>query len=557
MTQPLRDKVYWKRRWQHYRESPRGYVDFFLEILHEILWETPIEILISVHENECTAVAGCHASGKTRTAAGLVLAFAHIWPDSRVVTTATRGRAVREQLWAEIAEIHGKAYIPYEYIGADGKVQIKKGSLGSECLEECLKFPGATPEQPKRRVAIGFKGEERVEESHQGFHAGRVFFVIDEASSIAPSIFRSHMKILNNPQSRFLVLGNTLRGSGPFYDAFRPGSKFKTFCIDAADTPNVKHGREVIPGMCTREWVAQMSSEFGKDHPFVRMAVHAKFPETDYNLLIPPEWLELSFERHRKMIEEGFVPRGRKNLGCDVAGRGANQTVLCKRQFNFVHEFSGYGSCTVSETTSRLRYYLMQGWAIAIDAIGLGEGVGDELDKTYSELIEKAKSDEELMSVPEVRAVRVSEATKLREASANFEFANLRSALCWRVREALDPKGRIQLAIPETNALRQEAMMTWEFDRYGRILVEPKESVKKKLGGRSPDYFDSLMQTFALPDDEWLLEEEEAGEQPDEAKSKTIREKEETPGERLDEELFPDIEIGDESLFGNLTFGGL
>jgi hypothetical protein len=53
-------------------------------------------------------------------------------------------------------------------------------------------------------------------------------------------------------------------------------------------------------------------------------------------------------------------------------------------------------------------------------------------------------------------------------------------------------------ALPKIPALSGELTNTTYLFKGDRLLLEPKESVKSKLG-RSPDFFDALMLTFASP----------------------------------------------------------
>ena len=50
--------------------------------------------------------------------------------------------------------------------------------------------------------------------------------------------------------------------------------------------------------------------------------------------------------------------------------------------------------------------------------------------------------------------------------------------------------------LPPDSQLAEEATeIRWSFRSDGKIIIEPKEDIKKRLG-RSPDKFDALANTF-------------------------------------------------------------
>jgi hypothetical protein len=82
-------------------------------------------------------------------------------------------------------------------------------------------------------------------------------------------------------------------------------------------------------------------------------------------------------------------------------------------------------------------------------------------------------------------------------ASQKNRFANKRSECWWAVRDALQG-GALSLVDDDLLAGDLTAPKFW-YDRIGRILLEPKDGIRTRLG-RSPDSGDALSLTFALPD---------------------------------------------------------
>ena len=68
-----------------------------------------------------------------------------------------------------------------------------------------------------------------------------------------------------------------------------------------------------------------------------------------------------------------------------------------------------------------------------------------------------------------------------------LEFANMRSELWWRFREALDPQSGDDVALPPDRRLAaQLAAPTWRL-RGKAILIESKDDIRKRLGASTDD----------------------------------------------------------------------
>lgn len=490
----------WAEKVLRYRK-PGGWIAMVHEIFGfptEWLWEKLQELLNSVQNNKFTAITGGHEVSKTFGAALCVNCFLHLNPDSRVIITAHKDRAIREQLWPEVARIHA--------IGDNRLKQMgQPQGLGSRCLTLKIVFEGCPS-----WFAVGFKGEDKSIESFQGFHSprGRLLYVIDEASAMGNSVptlmFDAHRKMVTNDRCRFLMSGNPIHSTGPLRDALRPGSKFHQITINALETPNVKTGREIIPGMVTKGRIDELREEIGEDHPFWRMAVLGKFPEREFDSLIPPDWIDLSNDRWEELHkDDGFKPKGRKILGADIAGAGADRTVFCFRQGACVLKWERWGNLKTTESSGQLIVWMRRDWDVASDAIGIGEGVAHPIEEEMER--EEAKSQEKgkEFDFPEFKGVKGSESTDKRDMTGTFGFTDLRSYLLWKLREALDPNGDIKLAMPRDEKVKMQfTAPSWRIVGKGKIEVESKKSLKKKLGGKSPDELDATMNTFAFPDDD-------------------------------------------------------
>ena len=120
--------------------------------------------------------------------------------------------------------------------------------------------------------------------------------------------------------------------------------------------------------------------------------------------------------------------------------------------------------------------------AVKIDSIGVGFGVIGELRNAASRGEHRAH----------IAAVNVAE-----KASQPDKYVNLRAELWWEVGRGLSEQRGWDLSGME-NADQTVAQMLeprWDVDPKGRIRVEPKPEIIKRLG-RSPDDADALLLAF-------------------------------------------------------------
>ena len=84
----------------------------------------------------------------------------------------------------------------------------------------------------------------------------------------------------------------------------------------------------------------------------------------------------------------------------------------------------------------------------------------------------------------------------LTDITGQYTFANMRAYLFWCVRDWLNPDNENNAMLPPGGSLFEEATeIKWSFLSNGRIIIEPKEDIKNRMG-HSPDEFDALANTF-------------------------------------------------------------
>lgn len=462
------------------------------------------DIISSVQYNPMTAVASGTARGKDYVAACAAICFMYLtprWKDGKLVKntkiamTAPTARQVNNIMIPEISRLFRNAgFLPGRLLSSGIRTDYDEWFL------------------------TGFKAGDDNIEAWSGFHAVNTMFIVTEASGISEATYNA---IEGNLQgnSRFLIVFNPNITTGYAARAMK-SDRFVKFRLNSLNAENVVKKQLVIPGQVDYEWVKdkvlnwcssiqQVDFNSGegdfewegclyRPNDLFRVKVLGMFPKVAEDVLIPYEWIEIANENWKKLQEEGFNPVKSCKLGSDVAGMGRDNSVLCPRYGNYVPKFETHQSAGKADhmhvAGMHIPFISDKKTKAYIDTIGEGAGV-------YSRLQE--------LGYRNVYSCKYSESARgLNDITRQYEFANMRAYCYWAVRDWLNPKNGFGAALPPCDKLMEEATETkWFFMSDGRIAIEKKDEIKKRIK-RSPDYFDSLANTFYPRDYEFISDEE-------------------------------------------------
>jgi phage terminase large subunit len=442
-----------KAGFERMQRDPAGWIT---EFLGADLWEKQIEIAESVRDHRRTAVKSCHGSGKSYLSARIVIWFLHAFPGSMVLTTAPTNNQVENILWRELRS------------AAAAK---RKPLLGGKPLN--VRYDIA-PDW----YALGFKAADTEPDRFQGFHSTYPLVVIDEAAGVAPTVYEALDAVMTAENARMLLIGNPTNPAGMFYDAFHSDrSLYNLITIAASDTPNIKAGRTIRPYLITQQWIDDVVTKFGEDSAYVQSRVHAQFPRTGVDTLIPLGWAEAAANRS-ELID--WTSTNTVEAGVDVARTGTDESVITLRCGVDVLGFQAWNGYDLMQSVGRIRSvvdpYREAGrlGKIKVDSIGMGAGVADRLRELGYDVVD----------------VNVSTSSSDPE-----KWPNLRHELWWELRE-LFHRNEINGVTDETT-IGQLTSVKYGFDsRHSMPIIESKEQMKKR-GLRSPDRAESLMLAFA------------------------------------------------------------
>lgn len=427
----------------------------FAEVmLGDTVWSTQREILQSVAQYPRTAVKACHASGKTFTAAEVVLWWITSHQEAVAVTTAPTWTQVERLLWGEIRHAVSRAKIKYP------KPSISSLELG----------PG--------RYAIGLSTNEGVR--FQGFH-GNVLIVLDEAPGILPEIYEAIEGIRAGGDVRVLALGNPTIASGPFYDAFAANREsWNLITISAFETPNLagltvesllqlpeeQLNQDVCPYLTTRRWVKEKYFEWGPGHPLWEARVLGNFPLQSEDALLSLAWLEAA--KYREGSAEGPL-----HAGLDVAGPGEDETVLCVRRGPRIVLLKAWaGKDPRGDVLAALLPFKSRLQTVNVDSVGIGYYMAKHLKDQGVQ----------------VREVNVGE-----KARDSEKYANLKAELYWGLRARAQEGDLAGLA--DERAIAQLAGIRYSHNSRGQIVIESKDDARRR-GVKSPDRAEAVMLAF-------------------------------------------------------------
>lgn len=481
---------------------------FVREALGVNLDEEQQAILRSVQKNPRTSVASGTARGKDFVAACAAVCFLYLTPkwrrndrgeielaeNTKVALTAPTDRQVRNIMMPEISRLFNRA---------------KK--RGISLIGRLTTYDIRTDND--EWFLTGFKADEQNHEAWSGFHAVHTMFIVTEATGISDNTFEA---IEGNLQgdSRILIVFNPNTPVG-YAARSQKGDRWTKFQLNSLTAPNVIQKRVIIPGQVDYSWVIdklenwcqkispfevipemddfQFEGQWYRPEDLFRKKVLGKFPKVGDDVLIPEQWLELAHQRWRENNGKEPVGNETRILGVDIAGMGRDCTVFCERKGSFVAPFTAFNSGGKAEHMeiagkifARRRQY--PDMYVSIDTIGEGAG-------TFSRLLELDR-EQYILSCKYSEGAKGENDKPLSDVTGQYNFLNMRAYLFWAVRDWLNPANDTGAMLPPDDVLDEEATeIRWGFRSDGRIFIEPKEDIKKRLE-RSPDRFDALANTF-------------------------------------------------------------
>jgi hypothetical protein len=392
-----------------------------------------------------------------------------VHPDGIAVTTAPTWIQVQKIIWGEIRRVMSLARARAQLV------------LPVPNQTELTIAPG--------NYALGLSTDDSTR--FQGFHAGKVLIVLDEAPGVRGEIYEAVEGIAAGGDVHVLALGNPVTAGGPFYEAFTSDrGRWKTFTIDAFDTPNLEgfsldqlrslpphlpeshplFSHAPRPYLTTRRYVYESFWKYGEASAFWQARVRGQFPEQAEDALISLRWLEAAHEPRRLPNDDL-----RLYAGIDVAEAGNDETVCVIRSARgrivAMESWRGNSRGPVIAFLNQFKDRLEE---INFDRAGVGAYFADDFEH---------------LGFRNVNGINVGEATRF-----SSRFRNLKAELYWALRERFQ-EGQVS-GLTDQLATAQLASIRYEINPRGLVEIESKDEMRKR-GVKSPDRAEALMLAFA------------------------------------------------------------
>lgn len=466
---------------EHYRSNPLDYIVERLGIRRETLdwlllpeysthrWdgtENPfVRILKGLVNNRWVGVESGTGTGKTMIGACIVLWFLECFENSLVVTTAPKRDQLALHIWREINRLHSR---------------FNKGELLSLKLK--------MNENSEDWLAVGFvagvKANEDSSTKAQGFHAEHMLIIFEETPGIPQPIITAFENTSIGPHNLILAFGNPDHQLDNLH-RFCQLDRVEHIRISGLDHPNVVlKNSNFIPGAQSEEGIKGMKNRYGDElHPLYLSRARGISPAQASDSLIKIEWCITATKKYleycddKGIIDESKI-EGLRMLGVDVANsESGDKAAIATGKGEVLLKVEDF-PCPDSNQLGHKVYRMMKDEKISDNSIGVdGVGVGAGTVNTLKEYGVSSRN------------VNIQGAAEPVDIDQEEEFNNLRSQMYWTMRDDLR-NGLI--AIPEDQELIADLVTPKWFVRNGKIVVESKEDIKKRLG-RSPNKGDAAV----------------------------------------------------------------
>lgn len=406
-----------------------------------------------------TSGHGVGKSALTGWAVGFIMSTR---PGSKGIVTANTSPQLETKTWAEIAK-WGKRMLTAHWF----RITSGRGAM---------KMVRRT--DPENWRVDGMAWRENMPEAFAGLHANTAtpFYIFDEASGIARSIFETAEGGLTDGEPMQFLFSNPTQGEGFFYDTHHDMShRYNTFKVDSRTA-----------GMTNKKQIQEWIEDYGIESNFVKVRVLGEFPSASGRQFIPADIVTAARDAKREPI---FVPSDPVAIGVDVARYGGDESTIYVRRGRDGRStepkiFRDYDNVQLAHEIRKLNEGLYAD-AINIDA-GHGQGVIDTLIN---------------WGVPNVNEIHFG------GTSPDDEYDNMATYMMAMAREWLkNPHS----TIPDDGILSNQLISRryWMVDsRKGTaIKIESKEEIYKNneksaphSAHKSPDRADGFCLTFAVP----------------------------------------------------------
>lgn len=302
-------------------------------------WDRQREIAELVRDNPRVAVRSGHRIGKTDLLAAIAIWFYCCFRDARAILLGpTReqidGAGYRsvQKLWSR----SGRCFACWKADPQGPRPCPHSAMLAGDVHVSCSDGVKSTNDQREIRGVNA-----RSPEAAQGIAGENIIILADEASGDYFDKIMGAMAGNRAGGAKMVLFGNPLGTTGEFRSAFEEKADFYvTRTISSEESPNVKAGRIVIPGLATSDWVEEQVAEWGgRQSPFFKMRVLGQHVSVAEGQIFQPTLLEEATARWKALRDPNTgdhfaAPSGQLVISLDPSGDsgdGDEMLVMARR----------------------------------------------------------------------------------------------------------------------------------------------------------------------------------------------------------------------------------
>lgn len=445
------------RRW---RENPNSMAVEEFKFTPDKWQEKFLEILPSQDKDKIRiALKACVGPGKTAVLAiagwNFLLCYGEKGEHPKGAAVSVTQDNLRDNLWPELAKFRSRSNI------------LKR-------TFEWTKERIFAKDHPETWFLAARNWSKKANSDEQGrtlsgLHAKYVLVLVDEGGDIPPAVLRAGEQIFANcAWGKIVMAGNPSSLEGSLYQACVKQRHLWNVITITGDPLRADRSPRI-----PLAWAEEQIKLFGRDNPWVMSSILGEFPPSSINSLLGPDEIEAAMAR--VLLPDSYI-YAQKRLGVDVARFGDDRTILFPRQGLQAFMPAEMRNARGHDVAARIAL-AKQRWdqelAFIDDTGGFGGSVCDacvlaRLDHLPINFSGKA---------------------------ADPRYYNRRAENHFRAAEWVKRGG----SLPNKSSLVREATAPTYTLKDGRLLIEPKEMIKNRLGF-SPDEWDAFTLTFSLPD---------------------------------------------------------
>lgn len=419
---------------------------------------------------ESVAIESGTGTGKSFWLALIILWFVACWRGARVFTFAPKEDQLRLYSWTEIRKLWPRFHARFPTAElTDLRIRILPGS----------------DEWGVWGYPVQVKAGEEVSSHAAGMHAPHMLLVYEEGQGQPLPVVEAGAQTCTSPHNMQVIVGNPDHQQDTLH-VTAERDDVVAIRISALDHPNVVTGdAELIPGAVSRHSIERRQRRYGADSRLYQSRIRGISPTEALDALIRQAWVNEAVARYGD-------PRfrlGLRALGVDCANsENGDKAAIADGLGACLLEVSSFPCPDASALGVRVGMKMaLEGIDernVGVDTVGVGASTYNQL-KRMRRLVRSLNGG----AKPEPSIDQDVMREDGRGVVPEELFGNLRSQMWWQMRMDLQ-HGRV--ALPDDEELHRDLTTPKWLTRNGKIFVESKEEIQKRLR-RSPDKGDACV----------------------------------------------------------------